>query len=177
MRKAGKVLLIAIAFLILSAFCLAAYYFWATKKIPTDKPVTGIEVYKGRHALLVKTDDRVLARYPISLGRNPTGDKVCRGDMKTPEGAYVLDWKNPGSAFYKAFHIFYPNKEDKKVGAGVGCDPGGNIMIHGITNGFGPVGRFHRFLDWTQGCIAVTDQEMDQLWRTVPAGTPIVIYP
>jgi len=99
------------------------------------------------------------------------------GDHKTPEGIYVLDHKNPKSGFHLAMHISYPNSLDRERAAKEGVPPGGDIMVHGVKHGFGWVGRLHRLVDWTDGCIAVTNAEMDQFWELVPEGTPIEIRP
>ncbi len=164
---------------VLSACLTAAivYYLWPVQPIPTDAPVTHLIVYKSARRLAVMSDERELVRYPISLGRQPRGDKVCQGDNKTPEGSYVLDWSNPDSCCFRSFHVSYPDAGDLAAAAEQGCSPGGDIMIHGISKRLGWIGRFHRWYDWTHGCIALTDAEMAQLWATVAEGTPIEILP
>jgi len=177
MRKWCRRILSIIAFLFFLTGSLAAYYLSPAEHIPADKPVTKILVEKGKRLLHVYSNEEKLVTYPISLGRNPQGDKKCQGDNKTPEGLYVLDWRNPQSCCYKSFHISYPDASDRAEAAQLGCSPGGDIMIHGISNGMGWIGRFHRLVDWTSGCISVTDEEMEQLWQRVPVGTPIEITP
>lgn len=119
----------------------------------------------------------VLKTYKVSLGSEPVGPKQRQGDHKTPEGAYTLDRRNPRSRFYRSLHVSYPTPEQRAEAAKSGADPGGDIMIHGLPNGFGWLGSLHRTMDWTDGCIAVTDQEMDEIWRAVDDGTPIEIRP
>jgi murein L,D-transpeptidase YafK len=94
-----------------------------------------------------------------------------------PEGAYVLDRRNAATKFSRSIHISYPNEADRARARHLGVDPGGDIMVHGLPNGFGWMEGMHRVKDWTDGCIAVTDQEMDEIWRAVPDGTPIEIQP
>jgi len=118
-----------------------------------------------------------LKTYKISLGTSPVGPKQQQGDHKTPEGHYVIDRRNPKSRFYRSLHIAYPDANDRERAAQSGVDPGGDIMIHGLPNGFGWLGDIHLVLDWTDGCIAVTDEQMDEIWRAVPDGTPIEIKP
>jgi len=111
------------------------------------------------------------------LGRNPLGAKQKEGDMKTPEGIYKIDGRNTQSSFHLALHVSYPSDEDDKHAAARGASAGSDIMIHGIRNGHGWIGAFHRWNDWTAGCIAVTDEEIEELWRVTPDGTTIEICP
>jgi murein L,D-transpeptidase YafK len=115
--------------------------------------------------------------YRIALGRSPVGKKTREGDRKTPEGCYTIDWRNPGSRFYRSLHISYPNDEDIQQAASQGVSPGGDIMIHGLKNGKSWIGKRHRRQDWTDGCVAVTNTEMDEIWDAVPDGTPVKIVP
>ena len=134
-------------------------------------------VLKGERKLVLMRGDRVLRVYRVALGRYPKGDKRVVGDAKTPEGSYTLDYRLPKSAFYKAIHISYPNRNDKADARARGVDPGGRIMIHGIANDWTAEQLNHPNLDWTQGCIAVTNREMDEIWASVRDGTRIDIYP
>jgi len=180
MRRPKRIILAFLVLLLLPMLliaCLSLYYFWPMNELPCDVRADRVIVYKDDRVLLLMSGDDVLKRYPVSLGRNPVGDKICQGDKRTPEGEYVLDWKNPNSLAYKSIHISYPNAADRCEAAEHGCSAGGNIMLHGIANGQGRLGRFHRFWDWTSGCIAVTDQEMEELYRVIPTGTPIEIKP
>jgi murein L,D-transpeptidase YafK len=116
----------------------------------------------------------VLRAYKIALGRNPVGPKTHKGDHKTPEGEYVVD---ANSRFYRALHISYPNESDRERARKEGRDPGGDVEIHGIENGLGWIGKLHRSFDWTDGCVALTDPEMDEVWRSVAVGTAVEIRP
>ena len=134
-------------------------------------------VVKSQHTLTLLSQGKVLRTYKVALGGAPIGAKAQQGDHKTPEGHYILDRRNAKSRFYKSIHVSYPNEEDKQRAARIGVSPGGDIMIHGLPNGFGWLGKSHRDRDWTDGCIAVTDLEMDEFWDLVPDGTPIEIRP
>lgn len=128
-------------------------------------------VDKSERRLYLMRDGEIWKHYPIALGFAPDGHKQREGDGRTPEGDYVLDWRNPNSSFYLSIHISYPNAEDRARAKAAGADPGGDIFIHGR----------HRTSaeqnDWTFGCIAVTDAAMDEIWQSVPNGTPITIRP
>ncbi|HVO81726.1 MAG TPA: L,D-transpeptidase family protein [Terriglobales bacterium] len=142
-----------------------------------DAKADQVIVIKHEHTLTLLSHGRVLKTYKISLGGSPIGQKQQQGDHKTPEGRYILDRRNTRSRFYRSIHISYPSPEDRARAAQAGVDPGGDVMIHGLPNGFGWLGELHRSLDWTDGCVAVTDQEMDELWQAIPDGTPIEIKP
>ncbi len=118
-----------------------------------------------------------IAGYDISLGGAPSGHKQQEGDERTPKGSYLIDWRNGNSIAHFSLHISYPNDADKAAAVGRGKDPGGNIMIHGLLNGWGWLGRAHLAWDWTNGCIAVTNADMREIWSHVPNGTPITILP
>lgn len=138
----------------------------------------GIEVFKARREMVLLRDGQPIARYGIALGANPVGPKLQEGDERTPEGHYRIDWRNENSIAHLSLHISYPDAADQARAAAAGVAPGGNIMIHGLPNGWGVWGRWlHRYVDWTDGCIAVTNAEMDEIWAHVPNGTPIVIHP
>lgn len=136
-----------------------------------------VVILKGERKLVLMQGDRVLRVFQVALGRYPSGPKVQQGDAKTPEGEYTLDYKLRASAFYRAIHISYPNQQDISKAQSLGVDPGGKIMIHGLPNKMAATRVGHPSLDWTQGCIAVTNGEMDVIWRMVDAGTPIEIHP
>jgi murein L,D-transpeptidase YafK len=121
--------------------------------------------------------DRELATYKVALGRNPAGAKTQRGDHKTPEGNYVIDAMKRNSRFHRALHISYPNLADHERAQAAGVNPGGDVEIHGIENGLGWIGSLHRSIDWTDGCIAVTDNEIEEIWNKVKVGTPVEIGP
>jgi murein L,D-transpeptidase YafK len=139
--------------------------------------VDRIIVNKARRELMLLSGQAVLRSYRIALGRNPIGPKEEEGDGKTPEGNYSIDRRNPQSKYHLSLGISYPNRIDSDRAAERGVEPGGDIMIHGLRNGEGHVGKEHLQTDWTQGCIAVTDEEMDEIWELVADGTAIEINP
>ena len=134
-------------------------------------------VVKSERKLILLNRGQVIKTYKIALGGNPRGPKTQQGDHKTPEGFYVLDRRNEHSQFYRSIHISYPNTKDRARASKLGVSPGGDVMLHGLPNGYGWIGAAHRERDWTDGCIAVTNQEMDEIWAAVPDGTPIEIRP
>ena len=136
-----------------------------------------IVVYKSKSKLLLKLDGKTIKEYKVVFGNNPKGQKQRLGDGRTPEGRYLLDYKNSHSAFYKSIHVSYPNEEDRRRARNLGVEPGGDIMIHGQKNGFGWLGFAVQWFNWTDGCIAVKNSDMDDIWNAVDAGTPIEIYP
>jgi murein L,D-transpeptidase YafK len=136
-----------------------------------------IVVAKADRTLTLYRGAQVLRTYQVALGRNPVGPKDQEGDGRTPEGVYVIDSRNVQSAFHRSLHISYPNADDRRRAAARRLRPGGAIMIHGLPNGLGAVGGAHRLRDWTEGCIAVTNSEIEEIWRLVPNGTRIEIRP
>jgi len=134
-------------------------------------------VNKSKSKLYLMVNDKPIKEYPVVFGANPKGHKQQEGDEKTPEGKYILDYKKGDSAFYKAIHISYPNNSDVKRAKKVGVSPGGLIMIHGQKNGFSWLSFLAQRFNWTNGCIAVTNKEMDEIWNSVKIGTPIEILP
>lgn len=144
---------------------------------PEPQEADKVVVVKGLRELRLLADGEVLRRYEVSLGREPKGDKLQEGDGRTPEGRYLLDFKNEDSAFYRSIRVSYPNAQDRREARAMGVDPGSNIMIHGLKPEFADVGKGHLREDWTEGCIAVTNREIDEIWSLVPVGTPIEIRP
>jgi murein L,D-transpeptidase YafK len=136
-----------------------------------------VVVHKKEHTLELLSQGNVVRTYKVALGGDPSGPKTRQGDHKTPEGSYILDSRNGHSQFYKSIHISYPNARDRAAAHRNGVSPGGDVFVHGLPNGYGAVGAAHRLHDWTDGCIAVTDEEMDEIWNAVPNGTPIDIKP
>ncbi len=136
-----------------------------------------VRVSKSEHRLYLMSDGRIMAAFHIALGRHPVGTKQQAGDGRTPEGRYVLDYRNAGSAFHKSIHISYPNSSDLAAAKRRGVKPGGMIMLHGQKNGLGWLGAISQRLDWTDGCIALSDDDMDELWQRVDVSTPIQIDP
>lgn len=134
-------------------------------------------VWKAKRKLYLLRDGRVLHRYRVALGREPEGPKRREGDGRTPEGVYRLDWRNPDSRFHRSIHISYPNEDERTRAARRGIDPGGQIMLHGLPDKLEDFEEIHRRRDWTEGCIAVTNDEMDEIWALVEDGTVIEIRP
>ncbi|MEZ5649586.1 MAG: L,D-transpeptidase family protein [Burkholderiaceae bacterium] len=156
---------------------LLAYANWPSVVRPIEKQADSVIVYKAERRMVLMRDGEALRTYTVSLGGNPTRPKRQEGDSRTPEGSYMIDYRKPDSSYYKALHISYPSAADVSAAKQMGVDAGSLIMIHGMRNGLGVVGRLHRLIDWTNGCIAVTNQEMDEVWSAVPDGTPIEIRP
>jgi murein L,D-transpeptidase YafK len=149
---------------------------------PTDAPPEEqadlIRVYKSERRMVLFKGDTPLSTYRISLGSAADqGPKQREGDEKTPEGLYEIDWRNPRSMAHLSLHISYPSPADRQNAELKGYPPGGDIMIHGLPNGWGFVQNMHLLWDWTDGCIAVTDNEMRDIWARVPNHTPIEIAP
>jgi murein L,D-transpeptidase YafK len=143
-----------------------------------EKPVADhIIIEKKAHRMTLYRGKKVLKTYRISLGRAPIGPKEKRGDHKTPEGHYVIDGRNPNSAYHLSLHISYPTPTQTENAEALGLSPGGQIMIHGLPNGMPNVGSLQQLYDWTDGCVAVTNSEMDEVWNLVPDGTPVDILP
>jgi len=139
--------------------------------------VDRILIEKSTRRLMLISRGEVLKSYKIALGGNPIGPKERQGDNKTPVGTYFIDARNRDSRFHLSLHISYPNERDKKRAKELGVSPGGDIMIHGIKNGFSWVGDAHTGVDWTKGCIAVTDQEIEEIAMLAPNGTIVEIRP
>lgn len=136
-----------------------------------------ILVEKKARRLTLFRDHKPLKSYDIALGRQPDGPKRLQGDNKTPEGRYQIASRKKNSDFHRALRISYPSPEDAAFAAKQKRSAGGDIMIHGLPNSMSSLGRLHLLRDWTAGCIAVTNTEIEELWRAVPDGTPIEIRP
>jgi len=149
----------------------------ATEKSQQPEQADSILILKREHMLELLSAGKVIRTYRVALGRGGLAPKAREGDARTPEGHYIIDSKNAKSAYYRALHVSYPDSEDRKRAAALGLNPGGAIMIHGLPNGMGWLGASHRLYDWTLGCIAVTDNEIDEIWNLVPVGTPVEIRP
>ena len=163
------------AFVATCAFALWFYAHHNWHPLPAETTIDRIVVEKSARTLSIVRDGKHIKSYRIALGRNPVGAKQEEGDMKTPEGIYKIDTRNPQSSFHLALHISYPSDEDNQRAVASGVPAGSDIMIHGIQNGRGWIGAFHRWNDWTAGCIALTDEEIEELWRVTPDGTTIEI--
>ena len=136
-----------------------------------------VRVFKRQRRLELLSEGELIAQYAIALGGQPEGHKQQQGDERTPEGFYVIDWRKEDSAFHRALHISYPNSDDVRRAEERGVDPGGAIMIHGLPNNLAVIGSVHTVVDWTDGCIAVTNAEIEEIWRLVRDGVPIEILP
>ena len=123
------------------------------------------------------SNDELIKTYKIALGRQPIGAKQYQGDHKTPEGIYYINDKNPNSVCYKNVGISYPNKKDVEIARALDKPAGGDIKIHGLLNKKGYIGKFHRWNDWTNGCIGVTNKEMEELYHAIKIGAQIEIKP
>ncbi|SRR5579871_554033 len=134
-----------------------------------------VVVEKSMHRLILLKDGQAFRTYRVAIGRGGPEPKARAGDARTPEGTYFIDRRNPHSCCHLALHISYPNAADVAAARARGVSAGSDIEIHGLTRRLRWLGSFHRVRDWTHGCIAVTDGEMDEIWRAVPDGTPIVI--
>jgi murein L,D-transpeptidase YafK len=153
-------------------------FYFSQKAAPLRGTISRLVVNKSKRELLAfDNKDKLLKRYRIALGSNPVGHKQIQGDGKTPEGIYYVNDKNPNSIAYKNLGISYPNDADSQHAMQLGKSPGGDIKIHGLMNGWGFLGWLNRYSDWTAGCIAVTNSEMEELYRAVKIGTHIEINP
>lgn len=136
-----------------------------------------VVIYKKDRLLQLKRRGQVVRSYNVALGTEPVGHKRKEGDGRTPEGVYTLDWRNANSQFYRSLHVSYPREEDQVPAGRWGVTPGGLIMVHGLPNGRQAKEVGHPRNDWTNGCIAVTNDEMDEIWSMVDDGTTIIIFP
>lgn len=153
---------------------------WANRRsepLPVDARADYVQVYKSERRLVLLRQGNPIKVYHVALGPRTVGHKEREGDGKTPEGLYQIDSRKPDSAFHRALHVSYPNARDIQAAKSKGINPGGAIMLHGIRKGLGWIGNVHRLIDWTAGCIAVTNWEIEEIWRAVPDGTPIEIRP
>lgn len=146
-------------------------------KGPALEPADKIVVIKSSHTLMLLRGGKVIKEYKVALGNDPYGPKTRQGDGKTPEGDYTIDAKNAHSRFHLALHISYPSAADRERARKMGAAPGGEIMIHGLPSEWAWLGSLHRRHDWTAGCIAVTNAEIEEIWAMVPVGTPIEVKP
>ncbi|MDE1263520.1 L,D-transpeptidase family protein [Vibrio aestuarianus] len=134
-----------------------------------------VKVDKSKRRMYLLDGQTVVQEYRIALGKNPQGHKFKEGDQRTPEGRYYLDYISNNSSYYRSVHITYPNHQDTVLAMQSGVDPGGDIKIHGLKNGFQAKPEFIQSFDWTDGCIAITNDQMDDFLSRVKLGTPIVI--
>jgi len=163
--------------ILLFVLAVFGYYFFPEKKLDTSKKIDKILVVKHKRELTVFSNGEALKTYAVSLGGMPVGKKEFEGDQKTPEGIYTINDRNPNSDYHLNLAVSYPNASDSLHAAGLGKSAGGEIKIHGLPNGYGFIGKFQRFKDWTAGCIALTNSEIEELFYHVPMGTEIQIVP
>ena len=150
------------------ASALARPKLFSADSIVLDKSERRLDLYEK--GTLRKT-------YVVALGRNPVGTKAKRGDGLTPEGLYYITGRNPGSKYHLSLRVSYPNATDRARAARHGVSPGGDIMLHGLPREFASVGALHRQQDWTEGCVALTNEEIEEIWRNVVDGARILIKP
>lgn len=143
----------------------------------TDTVVDRIIVEKSKRTMTLLKQDREVRTYKIALGRDPVGPKVMQGDNKTPEGIYYVDYKVPNSVYHRALHISYPSPDDVERARARGVPPGGSIMIHGMKPDKFWMGDVQYLFNWTNGCIALTNREIEEVWVLVPPWTPVEIRP
>jgi murein L,D-transpeptidase YafK len=165
-RYAIRVLLLAT----MLAVCAAGH---ASAQVTADR----IVIVKSTRTMTLMSGDKILKTYKVALGTQPIGAKDRVGDHKTPEGEYVVDAKKDKSQFHRALHVSYPNATDRARARKLGVSAGGDIEIHGLGDKYGWVGSAHLKIDWTDGCIAVTNEEIDEIFAMVPIGTRIEIKP
>jgi len=142
----------------------------------TREAVDFVRVDKSEREMTLWRDGRLVRALKVRLGRNPVGPKQRRGDGRTPEGLYFIDGRNPNSKFHLSLHISYPNQEDRARAAALGVPPGSAIVIHGLPD-VPAAPNIHKIADWTEGCIAVENAEIEYLWDVIEVGTPIEILP
>jgi murein L,D-transpeptidase YafK len=162
---------------ILAIIGFVAYYCFSSEVLPKNAKIDKMLVLKSKRLLLVYSRGELLKTYSVSLGNQPIGAKKFEGDRKTPEGIYTIHAKNANSGYHKNLGVSYPNDTDIKMAKKLGKPTGGDIKVHGLKNGLGFIGKLHRWNDWTLGCIALTNSEIDELYEIVPIGTKIEIKP
>lgn len=156
---------------------IATYYHYPEKRLPKDQKIDFLKVLKSEQEMSAYYKDTLVMTYKVSFGENPVGHKQYEGDEKTPEGVYTIFNKNPYSVCYKNLGISYPNNTDRNTAKKLGKPVGGDIKIHGLPNGNPQLGKFHRWKNWTNGCIAVTNEEMEELYNAVIIGSKIAVLP
>lgn len=169
---------IVIAGIGVATLCAGAIWaHWSAAPLPANARADRIVVEKQKHRLTLYAKGAALRTYAVALSRNPVGPKERVGDWRTPEGHFIIDRRNPRSEFHLALHISYPTPRERARARALGYFPGGEVMIHGVSRRFAWLGRAQQLFDWTAGCIAVTNDQIDEIARVVPDGTPIEIRP
>ena len=159
----------------LSSFLIGCLYAGKHSADTSNIAVDKVLILKEKHKLFLFFKDKIVREYHVALGKSPKGKKTMQGDRKTPEGNYTLDFKKADSSYYRAIHISYPSAKDKENAKKLGINPGGAIMLHGQPNGWGWLSFIRQRFNWTSGCIAVSNRDMDEIWRLIKPGTPIEI--
>lgn len=172
-----KLLSVVIAAVLVSFIALSFIANGIDNPIPEKTIADKVVIEKSKRRLTLFCKGSAIKSYVVSLGRVPHGKKTQEGDGRTPEGFYTIDRRKINSSYHRALHLSYPNSEDIAQAKGRGVLPGGDIMIHGLPNGIGLIGKLHRKRDWTRGCIAVTNDEIEEIWRLVPDGAVVEIQP
>jgi murein L,D-transpeptidase YafK len=172
-----KVLLILVLLLCLMALGVGAVAYANFDPLPRDAIADRVLVEKSARRLTLMRNGNALKTYRVALGRAPIGPKEYEGDQRTPQGIYSIDFHKPDSDYHLALHVSYPEPRDIDRASAQGLSAGSDIMIHGLPNGRGWIGRFHRRSDWTAGCVAVADFEIEEIYRAVPDGTPVELLP
>ncbi|MDQ7075862.1 MAG: L,D-transpeptidase family protein [Gammaproteobacteria bacterium] len=144
---------------------------------PAEVMADWVILKKASRKLYLMKEGKILKEYNVGLGGNPKGHKQQEGDNRTPEGHYILDWRNPESLYHLSLHVSYPNEEDTRRAKQRGVSAGSNIMIHGQPNEQGWAAKLVQRKDWTEGCIAVKNAEIEEIWKMVGENTPIDILP
>jgi murein L,D-transpeptidase YafK len=174
-QKIRKALLWGLPTLIVATLLLVVNHH--SDPLLRDLRADRIEMFKAKRTLELWNGSQMLKQYTVSLGHNPLGPKTQEGDSRTPEGTYRIDYRNPESRFHLALHISYPDSLAIQRAKTLHISPGGMIMLHGLRNGLGWIGKLHRLADWTDGCIAVTNPEIEEIYRAIPDGAVINIHP
>ena len=156
---------------------LLILFLCSSTSVYSEQKADSVLVIKSEAKLYLINNGLTFTEFHVAFGSNPRGHKKEQGDGRTPEGKYILDYKNVNSAYYKSIHISYPNAKDRADARRRGVDPGGEIMIHGQKNGYGRYSFVTQFFNWTNGCIALSDKDMDAVWKAIDPGTPIEIRP
>jgi murein L,D-transpeptidase YafK len=181
MTRRRLIAVVGVVVVLLVAAPFAWDFLKAGRKAPplaaADQRATRVVVEKAARRMVLERDGAVQRTYHVSLGADPTGHKAREGDSRTPEGTYAIDFKNARSRFHLALRISYPNAADRVTAQKLGVSPGGDIMIHGLPNGLGSLGSLMLERDWTDGCVAVTNEQIEEIWSLVDVGTPVEIRP
>jgi murein L,D-transpeptidase YafK len=157
-----------------AVLCLTAALF---SSLACAEKADRVIVSKAESRLYLERAGQRFASFKVAFGANPHGHKQREGDERTPEGKYILDAKNSNSGYYKALHVSYPNAQDRAAAKARGVRPGGQIMVHGQKNGFGWLAPVAQLFNWTNGCIALSNADMERVWNAVDVGTPVEIDP